>query len=80
VKSPTSVLRFISLLLRRTLSTRPSAHALADDTKFARLEFEKFYFAITILNFYEIVNNLWLCKKSFANAINYFGEFDLSLT
>jgi len=41
--------------LRRTLSTRPSAPALADDTKFARLEFGAFYFAIAILTFYEIV-------------------------
>jgi len=49
VKSPTSALRFISLSLRRTLST-------PHDTKFARLEFGAFYFAIEILTFYEIVN------------------------
>jgi hypothetical protein len=49
VKSPTSALRFISLSLRCTLSTRPSAPALADYTKFARLEFGAFYFAIAIL-------------------------------
>jgi hypothetical protein len=55
VKSPTSALRFISLSLRRTLSTRPSGPALADYTKFARLEFGAFYFAIAILTFYEIV-------------------------
>jgi hypothetical protein len=48
VKSPTSALRFISLSLRRTLST-------PHDTKFARLEFGAFYFAIAILTFYEIV-------------------------
>jgi len=35
--------------LRRTLST-------PHDTKFARLEFGAFYFAIAILTFYEIVN------------------------
>jgi hypothetical protein len=56
VKSPTSALRFISLSLRRTLSTRPSGPALADYTKFARLEFGAFYFAIAILAFYEFVN------------------------
>jgi hypothetical protein len=48
VKSPTSALRFISLSLRRTLST-------PHDTQFARLEFGAFYFAISILTFYEIV-------------------------
>jgi len=48
VKSPTSALRFISLSLRRTLCT-------PHDTKFARLEFVAFYFAIAILTFYEIV-------------------------
>ncbi len=48
VKSPTSALRFISLSLRRTLST-------PHDTKFARLEFGAFYFAIAILTFYKIV-------------------------
>ena len=48
VKSPTSVLRFISLSLRRTLST-------PHDTKFARLEFGAFYFAIEILTFYEAI-------------------------
>ena len=41
VKSPTSALRFISLSLRRTIST-------PHDTKFARLEFRTFYFAIEI--------------------------------
>jgi len=55
VKSPTSALRFISLSLRRTLSTHPPGSALADYTKFARLEFGAFYFAISILTFYEIV-------------------------
>jgi len=50
VKSPTSALRFISLSLRRTLST-------PHDTKFACLEFGAFYFAIAILTFYEIVND-----------------------
>jgi hypothetical protein len=49
-------LRFISLSLRRTLSTHPSGTALADDTKFARLEFGAFYFAIANLPFYEFVN------------------------
>jgi hypothetical protein len=49
VKSPTSALRFISLSLRRMQSTHPSGTALADDTKFARLEFGAFYFAIAIL-------------------------------
>jgi len=39
VKSPTSALRFISLSLRRTIST-------LHDTKFARLEFGAFYFAV----------------------------------
>ncbi len=39
VKSPTSVLRFIPFSLRRTLST-------PRDTKFARLEFGAFFFAI----------------------------------
>ncbi len=48
VKSPTSALRFISLSLRRTLST-------PHDTKFTRLEFEAFYFAIPILTFYDII-------------------------
>ncbi len=42
-------MRFISLSLRRTLST-------PHNTKFARLEFGAFYFAIAILTFYEIVN------------------------
>jgi hypothetical protein len=56
VKSPTSALRFISFSLRRTLCTHPSGTALADDTKFARLELGAFYFAITILAFYEIIN------------------------
>jgi hypothetical protein len=46
VKSPTSVLGFISLSLGRTISPRPSAPALADYKKFARLEFGAFYFAI----------------------------------
>ncbi len=49
-------MRFISLSLRRTLSTRPSGPALADYTKFARLEFGAFYFTIAILTFYEFVN------------------------
>jgi len=48
IKSPTSALRFISLSLQRTLST-------PHDTKFARLEFGAFYFAIAILTFYEFV-------------------------
>ena len=48
VKSPTSALRFISLSLRRTLGT-------PHDTKFARLEFEAFYFAIAISTFHEFV-------------------------
>jgi hypothetical protein len=39
VKSPTSALRFISLSLRRKIST-------PHDTKFACLEFGSFYFAI----------------------------------
>jgi len=30
------------------------------DTKFARLEFGAFYFAITILTFYEIVKKWWI--------------------
>jgi hypothetical protein len=55
IKSPTSALRFISLSLRRTLSTRPSGPTLADYTKFARLEFGAFYFAISILIFYKFV-------------------------
>jgi len=46
--------------LRRTLST-------PHDTKFARLEFGAFYFAITILTFYEIVKlhkeKLWQNKQ-----------------
>ena len=48
VKSPTSALRFISLSLRRTQST-------PHGTKFARLEFGAFYFAIIILTFYEFI-------------------------
>ena len=55
VKSPTPALCFISLSLQRTLSTHPLGTALADDTKFARLEFGAFYFAIVILTFYEFV-------------------------
>ncbi len=49
VKRPTSALRVISLSLRRTLST-------PHDTKFARLEFGAFYFAIEILIFYEFIS------------------------
>ncbi len=37
------------------LCTHPSVTALADDTKFARLEFGAYYFAIPMLAFYEIV-------------------------
>jgi hypothetical protein len=45
VKSPTSALSFIALSLGRTKSPRLSGPALADYTKFARLEFGAFYFA-----------------------------------
>jgi hypothetical protein len=39
-------LHFISLSLGRAISPRPSGPALADYTKFARLEFGAFYFDI----------------------------------
>jgi hypothetical protein len=78
VKSPTSALRFISLPLRRTLSTHPSGTALEDDTKFARLEFGAFYFAITILTFYEIVNLPYLKKSKKNQYIPQMGDVFLS--
>jgi len=67
VKSPTSALRFISFSLRRTLST-------SHDTKFARLEFGAFYFAIAILIFYEIVN-FALLKKYRLIKLDHLNDF-----
>jgi hypothetical protein len=55
------------LSLRRTLSTHPSGTALADDSKFARLEFGAFYFAIAISIFYGFV---LICIKQ----IIYFSD------
>ena len=49
VKSPISALRFISLSLRRTLST-------PHDTRFARLELKLFTLPSTFPTFYELVN------------------------
>jgi hypothetical protein len=46
VKSPTSALRFISLSLRRTIST-------PHDTRFARLEFGTYYKVVCKVAFYE---------------------------
>jgi hypothetical protein len=46
VKSPTPALRFISLSLRRTITT-------PHDTRFARLEFETYYKAVCKSAFYE---------------------------
>ena len=56
VESPISALRFISLSLRRTVST-------SHDTRFARLELGAFYFAIGNETFYETINLLFKDAK-----------------
>jgi hypothetical protein len=48
VISPTSALRFISLSLRRTIST-------PHDTRFARLEFGTYYKVVCKLTFFETI-------------------------
>jgi len=54
VESPTSALRFISLSLRRTIST-------PRDTRLARLEFGTFYKVVCKSTFYEPI--MFVLKK-----------------
>ena len=56
VESPTSALRFISLSLRRTIST-------PRDTRLARLEFGTFYKVVCKSTFYESI--MFVLKKIF---------------
>jgi hypothetical protein len=64
-KSPTSALRFISLSLRRTIST-------PRDTRLARLEFGTFYKVVCKSTFYERIN-VGLTTLRIAHKINSSG-------
>jgi len=58
VKSPTAALRFISRHCGVPVSTPHSS-------RFASLAFGAFYFAVTILTFYEFINFFYIIEQKF---------------